>query len=110
MSLDTTIVFSEEKKLLGIKPKGELDIFSSAEFKKQVVKDMDRHGFVDVEIDCAELTYVDSTGLGVLMFFVKEIESKDGKLKMINLKKNIAKLLLITKMDKFIELEGQLDG
>ncbi len=104
MALDINMRYDEERGALIVEPIGELDIFTSADFKKDVVKKLDNYPKADVIMDNKGLKYVDSTGLGVIMFLVKELEDKGGKLVMKNTKKNVEKLLKITQLDQFMEI------
>lgn len=108
MGLTTSFEFNEEGNEVVVKPVGDLDIFSSADFKKSVVRALDEYEKVDLLIDGTSLEYVDSTGLGALMFLVHEVEAKEGKVAIDNIQKNILKLLKITQMDQFVEVRGEL--
>lgn len=108
MSLDIEIGFSENEGKLICTPAGEIDIYTSPEFKKTVME-----AFVekesDIVIDCKDLEYVDSTGLGVLIYILKELEEKEYKVYLDNIKPNIRKLFDITKLDKLFIIRGEVD-
>lgn len=85
---------------------GEIDIYNSAELKTELAKLMEEHA-ADVHVDCKELEYIDSTGLGSLVGVLKNVKSHDKEMYLTNVKANILKLFRITNLDKvFIIEEG----
>ncbi|MBA1334759.1 MAG: Anti-sigma B factor antagonist RsbV [Firmicutes bacterium] len=85
--------------------KGEIDIYSAAEFKKALNSAFEEK-IDDLYLDCKELSYMDSTGLGVLIGALKRIKEQDKNIYLKNLKPNVMKLFLITGLDKIFILEG----
>ena len=82
-----------------MKLKGEIDIYTAAEFKKQLNTAIDE-GRGDLHLDCSELQYMDSTGLGVLIGALKRMKEQDRNIYLANLKPNVRKLFSITGLDK----------
>ncbi len=83
---------------------GEVDIYSSQELKEKLYEIVDSKK-MDLKIDCKELQYIDSTGLGILVGTLKKSKQNKNKVYISNLKENIKKLFLITGLDKVFELE-----
>lgn len=78
---------------------GEIDIYTSEHLKDEVNEVVSAcQG--DLFIDCLELSYIDSTGLGILVGALKEIRKKNKNIYISNLKENIRKLFIITGLDK----------
>jgi len=83
---------------------GEIDIYTSQSFKNElneVIKICEGNLF----IDCKELTYIDSTGLGILVGALKDMRKGNNDIYICNLKDNIKKLFLITGLDKLFKIE-----
>lgn len=83
---------------------GEIDIYTSQSFKNelnQVVSSCKG----DIFIDCKELSYIDSTGLGILVGALKEIRKDNNDIYICNLKENIKKLFIITGLDKLFKIK-----
>jgi anti-sigma B factor antagonist len=59
----------------------------------------------DLIIDCKELNYIDSTGLGIFVGALKKAKQYEKKITITNLKDNIKKLFIITGLDKIFEVE-----
>ena len=83
---------------------GEIDIYTSQSFKSEL-NEIIKSCKGDLFIDCKELTYIDSTGLGILVGALKEIRKDNNEIYICNLKENIKKLFLITGLDKLFKIE-----
>lgn len=83
---------------------GEIDIYTSQTFKNEL-NEVVSSSKGDIYIDCRELTYIDSTGLGILVGALKEKRKENGDIYISNLKDNIKKLFVITGLDKLFKLE-----
>jgi len=89
---------------------GEIDIFNSADMKKQLSELMEEHE-ADIHVDCKSLEYIDSTGLGALVGVLKNIKTFNKEMYLHEIKPNILKLFRITNLDKvfIIKNEGGSD-
>ncbi|MCL2016959.1 MAG: STAS domain-containing protein [Defluviitaleaceae bacterium] len=86
---------------------GEIDIFNSADLKKHLTQLMDEHA-ADVYVDCTNLEYIDSTGLGALVGILKTIKGLGKEMHLLHVKPSVLKLFKITNLDKvFIIQEKQ---
>jgi len=86
---------------------GEIDIYNSSDMKTLLTKLMEEHT-ADMHVDCNNLEYIDSTGLGALVGALKNIKSQGKEMHLLNVKPNILKLFRITNLDKvFIIEEGR---
>jgi len=98
--------FSEEKLQDKIKVilSGEVDIYTSQELKEKLYKIVETYR-EDLLIDCKDLNYIDSTGLGIFVGALKKAKQYEKKIVISNLKENIKKLFLITGLDKIFVIE-----
>lgn len=92
----------EEDKLF-VDLQGDLDINSNKEFKEKVNS---VQGVKKIIVNCENLSYIDSTGLGAFISIYKNIKEKGEKLVITGLKPHIKKIFLITDLDKVFEIEG----
>ncbi|CDZ74208.1 Anti-sigma factor antagonist [Peptoniphilus sp. ING2-D1G] len=93
----------EVKEELIIYPQGELDIYTTPKFKKEVLN-LYKENQKNILIDGINLEYIDSTGLGAFMFILNEIEKNEHKLAIQNINPSIKKLFTITKLDNIFEM------
>ncbi|MDF2675755.1 MAG: anti-sigma factor antagonist [Bacillota bacterium] len=104
MSLNIEIIKTPDNDYIEIKPMGEVDIFTSPEFKNKLIDLIDNNN-VNIIIDGEGLEYIDSTGLGVLMGIYKKMQENKLKIKIKNLKPNIYKLFDITGLNKIFDIQ-----
>ena len=104
MSLDIKYSKTSDDNYFEIKPIGEVDIYTSPEFKNKVIEIIESKE-VNILINAEELEYIDSTGLGVLMSILKKIKENGLNIKIINLKPNIYKLFDITGLNKVFNIQ-----
>lgn len=93
-----------ESQAVRITISGEIDLFAAPDFKSRLYEAVGE-GNVDVVLDCGELSYIDSTGLGILLGALKRVRQNDRQVYVRNLKDNIRKLFRITGLDRAFNLE-----
>lgn len=84
--------------------RGEIDIYSAPDFREnlfQVIGDCKE----DVVLDCSELSYIDSMGLGIMVAALKRARQNDSNVRIRNPKPNVKKLFKITGLDKVFIME-----
>ena len=86
---------------------GEIDIFNSETFKETLIALISQNE-TGIHINCAELSYIDSTGLGALVSVLKKVRLYGGDIVLSNLKHTISKLFKITNLDKAFVMEGDV--
>ncbi|MFZ5989858.1 MAG: STAS domain-containing protein [Bacillota bacterium] len=98
--------FTEEKVNDYVKVNlfGEVDIYTSQDLKENLYNIVDSNQ-TDLVIDCKELNYIDSTGLGIFVGALKKAKQYGKKIIITNLKDNIKKLFIITGLDKVFVIE-----
>jgi anti-anti-sigma factor len=99
MHLDITI--EENGSLLSLK--GRLDALSMEQFE-QAVKSQIEEGSSSFTLDFAELVYISSGGLRVIMNTVKILEKQKRCLVIRNAQPNVYSIFVLTGFDKFIEI------
>jgi anti-sigma B factor antagonist len=83
--------------------KGEVDIYSIGKFRESIEERIKTQA-PEIILDCTELSYMDSTGMGALIELRNKAKEMGQKLIMMNPRPNIKKLLNITGVDKIIEI------
>ena len=78
---------------------GEIDIYSSPQFKEVLLKGIEE-GVSHVVIDLTDVTFIDSTALGVLVSGAKRLRPHDGTLDIVCVDENIIRILEITGLDR----------
>jgi anti-sigma B factor antagonist len=102
-SSDLKIHRRKEQNIWILNLEGRLDAEQVAGFKKNFpffLKEEAPH----IVLDLKDLEFVDSTGLGSLIFFLRRLEEKGGSLSLIHLNKEVESILEITRLVKLFKV------
>ena len=77
---------------------GEIDMATGPELRQRIVHYV-QEGHVNILIDLAEVDFIDSTGLGVLIGGLKRTRSHDGDLQCIGLSESLKEMFKLTGLD-----------
>lgn len=78
------------------------DYSSSADFNGAIANALEHPGIIT--LDCIELEYIDSAGIGLLVMSQKKAQSRNSKLIMINLKTAPKEILNLANLQKIIDI------
>lgn len=82
---------------------GSLDADSIAAFKKIAYELVDK-GATRLVVDCSDLTFVDSMGLGVLISLLRRVRQGNGDVKMASLSDDVKTIFEITRLHRLFEV------
>lgn len=85
--------------------KGDLDIYATQAFKKDV-QALTQVQAMDLVMDASDLDYLDSMGIGILMAIYNDQEDQGYGVRIQNLKPHIHKLFVITELDELFQIGG----
>jgi anti-sigma B factor antagonist len=80
---------------------GEVDLYTAPRFKDDLVALVDA-GVVDIVIDLSQVTFIDSTALGVIIGGVKRLHERDGRLALVASSRPVVRILDITGLDRVL--------
>jgi anti-sigma B factor antagonist len=83
---------------------GEMDINTYKKVKDKLNEIIDEES-IDIELDFENLSYIDSTGIGVLIGILKKLNKNEQSLDIKNARDNIKRLFNITGLDKIFILQ-----
>ena len=101
MALSISANNSEENSKWEFTLVGEVDISNAHYFKRQLEAAL-KEKRQSITIDLADLTYIDSTGLGVIIGAYGSIKKEGLTIKVLNPRENVKKLLNISGLDKIL--------
>lgn len=104
MSLKIVKEYNKAEKNWIVEIIGELDILTSVDFK-QSLSDMLDEMESSIKLNCENLFYIDSTGLGVIIGALNRVKDNGNNISIINAQANIDKLIKISGLDKVIGVE-----
>ena len=82
---------------------GSIDI-PGAENLKKYLNEVIESGVMEVTIDFKEVNFIGSSGIGKLLIFYKNFTSKNGKINISNLNKEITALFKAIKLDQLFKV------
>lgn len=93
----------EEENLIKISLDGDLDAYSSDEFKEAVLKKAPSSK--DILINARKLNFIDSTGLGSLISIYNNIKEQEKTISIEEIKPNVKQIFEITELDKLFNIK-----
>jgi len=106
MSLNINSLFDVNNKIWLMDVVGEIDIYTAGKLKEKLVQMLNENN-ESIKINCEELEYIDSTGLGVLIGALKRVKQDSKNIIIVKPRTNILKLLNITGLNKIFIVEGE---
>lgn len=82
---------------------GSLDIYTSLDLKSSLEENVKENN-PDIVIDLDKLTYIDSSGIGILIKSLNYVQSLNGKLCVANLKPAIEKVFKVSGLTSYFEI------
>jgi stage II sporulation protein AA (anti-sigma F factor antagonist) len=95
--------FEIKGNVLIIYVNGELDHHNAMTIRETADDRVFNNGIKNIIFDFAKTGFMDSSGIGVIMGRYKLVKGIGGKVGVINVKKNIDKILLFSGLNKIIE-------
>lgn len=97
------IVMREEGGVAVLSLKGRLDLASGAGLKDQVKQLLDKERNL-LHLNLAEVDFINSSGLGVLVSIMKEARLRKGRLTLSNLATYVQEIFEITQLSHIFEI------
>jgi anti-sigma B factor antagonist len=92
-----------EPNVAVIELKGEVDLYTCPELKDELLRVIG-DGATIVVVDLTETTFIDSTGLGVLIRGVERLTTEDGRLAVVCIDPNMVKVFEVTGLDRVFSI------
>lgn len=97
-------IFNAKKNIWQIKIDKDIDIYNVTELKGAILACVEEKK-AGIELDAANMEYIDSTGLGALVSALNKVRAYDGNIVIKGLKSHIKRLFTITGLDGVFVLE-----
>lgn len=99
------IEMEQHRKALIVRLKGELDHHSAETVKARMEEAIKRGDSLHIILSLKELTFMDSSGLGVILGRYKQITEKGGKMVVCDVHPYIYRLFEMSGMFKILSME-----
>ena len=88
--------------------RGEVDVYTAPQLRDRLYSVI-ADGIADVVLDLADMTFIDSTGLGVIVGTLKRLRESGGELTLRAPSRSTRKVLEITGLTRILTIVGE-DG
>lgn len=94
-----------------VKITGELDLSTSPLFRERVEESLENEPSLrNLILDMSETSFIDSSGLGVILGRFKKLTQKGGKLSFIHVPAHLAKLFELSGLMRIMEVHPSLQA
>jgi len=97
-----------EKDVTVVKVRGELDVFSSPRLREQLLDVIDT-GPIRLVVDLSDVTFLDSTGLGVLVGIYHRLRARNGTMSFVGANERVRRVFHVTQLTKIFMLYDDLE-
>lgn len=97
MALDVEASREETAGVIALR--GEIDVYTAPLLRQKIV-DLVDEGATNLVVDMADVDFLDSTGLGVLVEGLKRVKARGGNLALVASQDKILKIFDITGLNK----------
>ncbi len=106
--MDLSVSSSEQGGVTIVHVAGEIDVYT-APLLREVLDKQIAEGRTDLVVDLEKVTFMDSTGLGVLVGRLKLVRGQNGSLRIVSAEERILKVFSITGLDKVFHIHPSID-
>lgn len=86
-----------------VKLQGEIDVYTAPSLSEKLLPLTEQAGN-DIKVDLADVTYLDSTGLGAFIHAYKSAQQHDSKLEIVHVKDRVFRLFEVTGLIDIMEV------
>lgn len=88
---------------------GEIDVYTAPQLRESLVA-LSERGQHKIVVDMANVEFLDSTGLGVLVGALKRAKAREGQLRLVSSQERILKIFRITGLEKVFDIHDAVEG
>lgn len=88
---------------------GEIDVYSAPKLKEKLFPFSEKEE-MNIIVDLTGVTYMDSTGLGVIVGIFKSVRKHNGSLQLTGLSNRLNKLFMITGLADIMNIKSGVEG
>lgn len=100
--MDLTVSMEMERNTLIVRLAGELDHHTSDQVREKIEAELNKGIINNLIFNLEELSFMDSSGLGMMLGRYKKVRQLDGKMSLCCLKPNVYKIFELSGMFKIL--------
>jgi len=104
--MDLSIEVTQQvEKEVSIALSGEIDVYTAQKLRDSLLP-LTLDAGTNIKVDLKNVTYMDSTGLGIFINVLKSAKENNSSLQLVNLQKRVYRLFSITGLDQVIDISA----
>ncbi|MCA1057092.1 anti-sigma factor antagonist [Rossellomorea aquimaris] len=108
--MNLSIDIQEKESEFFVKVAGEIDAYTAPKLKETLQPSAETESDKDIVVDLSDVSYMDSTGLGVFVGLFKAINARGGQLKLVGLSNRLQRLFDITGLGDIMNINSKVEG
>jgi anti-anti-sigma factor len=92
-----------------ITPKGRLNAVNVPDMKKEVSELFEKKHIKDIIIDMSQIDFIDSSGLSLMISFLKRARESEGFFRIAAISSDTVKIFKLTLLDRVFEMYATVD-
>lgn len=88
---------------------GEFDAMGCHEIRQELEVLVEEHGDKAIEFDIGQVTFMDSSGIGAIVFMLKRMRAKGGSLTLVNAQGQPKQLISLLRVDQALPVKAAND-
>lgn len=101
-----SFILHSRNRTLTVRVNGELDLVSANEFREVVDSALEETVAQNLIIDLSKVTFIDSSGLGVILGRFRKIQARDGRLILTGPKAGVKRMLELAGVLSYLPVCG----
>ncbi|WHY00525.1 anti-sigma factor antagonist [Neobacillus sp. DY30] len=93
----------QNEKEIFVSVAGEIDAYTAPKLREELLPLSEGTGKI-LTVNLKEVSYMDSTGLGVFVGLFKQLNKNEGELKLVELSSRLVRLFELTGLDKIMDI------
>lgn len=106
--MENEMLFNVNKNVLKIIFKGEIDHQRTLIYREKLISKIDEYPYREVYMDFKDVTFIDSSGIGMILGRYNQLNKTGGKLYFTELSDVAKRLFELSGLFKIIEIKGEL--
>ncbi|KMY52810.1 metal ABC transporter ATPase [Bacillus sp. FJAT-27231] len=107
--MNITIDVKETELQTKVRIAGEIDAYTAPKLRETVFPYTEKETS-NIVVDLSEVSYMDSTGLGVFVGLFKSLNANGGTLQLIGLSERLRRLFDITGLADIMNINSEVEG
>lgn len=103
------INFDKKDRILIVHISGDIDHHTSEEIRNKTDREIEKLNTKDIIFDFSSVTFMDSSGIGMIIGRYKNIEIKGGKAVVININEDMKRIFEISGLFKIIKYYDNIE-